>query len=625
MANRSISGLAAEALSLDQKLTVSEWADLHRVLSTKAAAEPGRWRTSRTPYLREILDALSPDSPVTDIWTIKGAQLGFTECGINWVGYVIDHAPGPMLFVQPTVDMANRAVRQRIDPLIDDTPQVARKVGPKRAKDGGNSLSEKHFPGGVIVMAGANSAAGLRSMPVRYLFLDEVDAYPGDLDGEGDPVALAHARTRTFRRAKRLHVSTPTVRGASRIEAGFLQTDQRRYFVPCPHCGEFQLIDWKRIRWDRDNLKAPAWLECVANGCVIAERHKPRMLGAGEWRPTAETLEGVGANVRGYHISSLYSPLGWYSWTNARDDFLEVKDDPARLKTWTNTVLGETWVERGDAPPWRRLYARREPYPMGSVPEGGRVLTAGADVQKDRIEVEVRAWGPRMESWSIDYRVFDGDTADVDGPNSPWARLSALLSESFSSESGTPLQVRMLAVDSGFQTQAVYHWARSKPQDRVAVVKGTSNGQAIVQMPRYVDVTWAGKRIRRGMRVWSVGVDIAKGELYGWLRTEEPSDSEQKPVGWLHFPEYGEEYFRQLTAEELVSRPKRTGHLHFEWVKRRERNEALDCAVYARAAAAIVGVDRMVDADRHSLLARRPGSQPTPGRRHSIWTPPTDH
>ena len=225
-----------QGLRPDPLLTVSDWADRHRRLSGKAASEPGPWRTSRTPYLREIMDCLSPSSKVERVAVMKGAQIGLSECGNNWIGYVIHHAPGPMLAVLPTVEMAKRNSKQRIDPLIEESEVLSRLVKPARSRDSGNTVLTKSFPGGLLAMTGANSAVGLRSMPVRYLFLDEVDGYPGDLDGEGDPVALAEARTRTFARRKVFIVSTPTIRGASRIEREFEASDQRRYFVPCPVC-----------------------------------------------------------------------------------------------------------------------------------------------------------------------------------------------------------------------------------------------------------------------------------------------------------------------------------------------------------------------------------------------------
>jgi phage terminase large subunit GpA-like protein len=582
---------AADGLTPDPDLTVSAWADTYRMLDSKGSAEPGPWRTDRTPYLREIMDALSATSPVHTTVVAKGAQLGLTEAGNNWLGYCIHQAPGPILCLMPTDQTAEDNVRTRIDPLIETTPAIAERVPARGSKEGGNTLTRKDFPGGALIIRGANAPSKLRSLPIRYLMLDEVDAYELDLGGEGDPVALAQARSRTFgARRKVFAISTPTIEGRSRIWSMFEGTDQRRYFVPCPHCSEPQTIEWDRIRWDDDS---DPWLACEHNGCVIEERHKGRMLAAGEWRPTADCAD---PNVRGYHLSALYSPLGWLSWRQVRDEFVAAKreKDVSKLKTWVNTVLGECWAEQGEAPEWARLYARREPYELNRVPKDGLVLTAGVDVQQNRLEVELRAWGPRLESWSIDYRVLTGDVHDLDGEASPWRALAAIVSETWCHELGGRIGLSVMAVDSGFATQAVYRWCRRFPSTRVLAVKGSDTATTLVGRPKHVDVRQDGQVIRHGATLWTVGSSVGKSELYGWIRQEPPKPGELAPTGWVHWPEYDEEYFRQLTAEQLVTRVVR-GYRRPQWEKTRERNEALDCAVYTRAAAAIAGVDRFDD------------------------------
>ena len=313
----------------DADLTVSEWADAHRWLSSRAAAEPGRYRTARAPYLRAIMDALSPNHPAQRISFMKAAQVGATEAGNNWIGFVIHHAPGPMLAVLPTVEMAKRTSRGRIDPLIEDSPALKERVSPARSRDAGNSMLSKEFPGGILVLTGANSATGLRSMPARYVFLDEVDAYPASADEEGDPVTLAEARTTTFaHRRKVFMVSTPTVRGLSRIEREFEASDQRRYFVPCPHCGHRQWLQFERLRWGKGKPET-AMYHCEGCEKPIAEHHKTQMLANGEWRATA-----VSANPHaiGFHLSALYSPIGWKSWEQIARDWLAAQgpNDPAR-------------------------------------------------------------------------------------------------------------------------------------------------------------------------------------------------------------------------------------------------------------------------------------------------------
>ena len=379
----------------DPDLTVSEWADTHRKLSSRASAEPGQYRTARTPYLREIMDALSPGHPAQRISFMKAAQVGATEAGNNWIGFVIHHAPGPMLAVLPTVEMAKRTSRGRIDPLIEDSPALKERVQPARSRDAGNSMLSKEFPGGILVLTGANSATGLRSMPARYVFLDEVDAYPASADEEGDPVSLAEARTTTFaHRRKVFMVSTPTIRGLSRIEREFETSDQRRYFVPCPHCGHMQWLQFERLRWEKGRPETAAYA-CESCQRPIAEHHKTDMLARGEWRATAQSAD---PHTVGYHLSALYSPIGWLSWARIARAWDAAQGNDEAMRAFRNTILGETWFETGEAPDWQRLAERREEWKPGTVPAGALFLTAGADVQKDRIEVDVWAWGRGLES-----------------------------------------------------------------------------------------------------------------------------------------------------------------------------------------------------------------------------------
>lgn len=579
-----------DGLRPDPILTVSQWADQHRYLSNRASAEPGQWRTIRVPYLREIMDCLSASSLVEEVVIMKGAQVGGTEVGNNWIGYSIDHDPCPMMMVLPSIEMAKRSSKQRIQPLIEESPRLAGKVKPNRERDSGNTILLKEFVGGVLAITGANSSVGLRSLPARKLFTDEEDAYPGDVEGEGDPVELGRARMRTFSRRKHLRVSTPTIEGRSRISAAYEDSDQRRYFVPCPFCGIYQTIEWARIKWKEGK---PDTAALICEGCAkpIPEHHKTAMMEMGEWR--AQKPGARGGRVAGFHISSLYSPLGWFSWRDAAETFLTAKDNPDKLRAFINTVLGETWKQKGDAPEWQRLYERREAYAVNQIPRGASVLVAGADVQKDRIEVEVVAYARDKQSWSIDYRVIPGDTTQpAEVPGSPWAEMNKLLSEDWAHPSGARLALRMIAVDSGYNTQHVYSWARKHPLSRVMVVKGSDTQQIFVSSAKAVDVAPRdGKPIKRGVKVWKIGVSKLKEELYSWLRLDKPVDGQPFSPGYCHFPEYGDEFFRQLTAEQIVVRVRR-GFRIYEWEKTRERNEALDCRIYARAAASLIGVDR---------------------------------
>ncbi len=578
-----------EGLTPDPLLTVSEWSDRHRMLSSKASAEPGRWRTSRTPYLKAIMDCLSPTSSIERVVFMKAAQLGATEMGSNWIGYVIHHAPGPMMAVWPTVEMAKRNSKQRIDPLIEESPALAELIAPARSRDSGNTILAKEFRGGVLVMTGANSAVGLRSMPVRYLFLDEVDGYPLDVEGEGDAISLAEARTRTFARRKIFIVSTPTISGASSIEREYEASDQRRYFVPCPHCQHRQWLRFEQLRWDK-GLPATAAYICEACDTAIAEHHKTWMLEHGEWRSMAD------GKTAGFHLSSLYSPVGWRAWREIAAAWeaavSKESGSAAAIKTFKNTELGETWVEEGEAPDWQRLVERREDYRVGSVPEGGLLLVGGADVQKDRIEASVWAFGRGKESWLIEHRVLMGDTAR----DSVWKRLAELLTESWTHASGAALPLARFALDTGFATQEAYAFVRACRDPRVMAVKGVARGAALIGTPTAVDMTQGGKKLRRGIKVFAVAGGIAKLEFYNNLRKSadvgEDGMTTVFPAGFVHLPKIDAEFIQQLCAEQLITRRNRNGFPVREWQKMRERNEALDCYVYVRAAASAAGLDR---------------------------------
>lgn len=593
----------AEAIEPDIQLTVSEWADAHRQLPKKSSAEPGPWRTDRTPYLREIMDCLSATSPIEEIVFMKGAQVGGTEAILNALGYVIDHAPGPVIFIQPTVDLAKRFSRQRLEPLIDVTPRIREKVAPSRSRDGGNTMLAKDFPGGQLVITGANSAVGLRSMPAQYAFMDEVDGYPVNVDEEGSPIALVEARQRTFARRKRAKVSTPTIAGRSAIEAAYQASDQRRFYVPCPDCGEMQPLEFSGLQWTKyGRLPEEAVYECRACFFQICEHMKPTLLERGQWRAEAPE-HAVHSKTRGYHLSAIYAPLGWMSWGDIAKQFVESEKDPDKYRVFVNTVLGETWTQRGEAPEWEHLFRRRDTYAMGTVPAGGMFLTAGVDVQKDRLVYEVVAWGRGKRSWSIDYAEIPGDTADLE--HGPWEQLDALLRREYPHELGTTMPVRVLAVDSGFNTQTVYSWALGYPMSRVLAVKGIEGGGALIGSPSPVEVTTGGRRRKRGGRVWPVSSGIVKSELYGWLRLEVPVDGSDPAPGFCRWPQYGEEYFKQLTAEQLVPRRTRRGYVRLEWeVLPGRQNHVLDARVYARAAAAIAGLDRFTDSDWTTLEGR---------------------
>jgi phage terminase large subunit GpA-like protein len=551
----------------DPLLTVSEWADANRMLASVASGEPGPWRTKRTPYLKEVMDCLSPSSPLERVVAMFGSQLGKTECGLNWVGYAVQHSPGPMLMVQPTVEMAKRYSKQRVGPLIESSPVLRERIKPARAKDSGNTVLSKEFPGGILLMTGANSAVGLSSAPIRYLFMDEVDRFPGDADGEGDPVALAIQRTANFSNRKILLTSTPTIKNFSRVEAAYAESDQRRYWLPCPDCGEFQILEWKQVRWQKNDREHAFYL-CAHCENKIQNHQKGWMLENGKWIAEAE---GDGKTA-GFHLSSLYSPHGWVSWGEIAVEHGQVYKDPSRLKVWTNTKMAQSWEEDADRINGEGLLERREDWGL-LLPNAVAVLTAGVDVQDDRLEVEVVGWSKDEESWSIGYWVLWGD------PSSPavWKDLDSILLRRWShSREIQDLPIRAACVDTGgHHTLRTYDFCRPRQGRRVWPIKGRG-GMGVPLWPRRPSRNNKGR-----VPLFLIGVDTAKEALYARLKLEEPGP------GYCHFPmQRDAEYFRQLTAEAVRTKYQK-GRPIREWFKKdHQRNEALDNRVYALAALA---------------------------------------
>jgi len=561
------------ALLPDPDRDVSEWADEYRVLSRVSAGEPGRWRTSRTPFLREIMNCLSPSSPFSRVVFVKPAQIGGSEVLLNFLGYIIHYAPGPTMMVQPTVELAKRFSRQRIATLIETTRVLARLVSDPRERDSGNTILAKEFPGGVLVATGANSAVGLRSMPARYLLMDEVDAYPtsassgGSGTEEGDPVDLAIKRTGTFANRMIVMISTPTIADASRIDAAYQESDQRKFDVPCPYCGAFQVLRWAQVKWDKK--PAEAWYECERCHEHIADHHKPDMLARGRWR-----AEGTGdGETAGFWLNGLYSP--WTTWGQLARDFLRARKSPERMQTFTNTVLAETFQLAGtmktDA---SELLARRQPYqPEVKLPAGVALITLGADLQADRIELEIVGWGKDEESWSLAYIVLAGDPAQRD----LWDAFDQVLSLRFEHPCGREMEIAVACVDSGFHQSIVQTFCTERQRraaaPRMYPIKGAAGQRPI--WPRLHS------KAKDSRPLWVIGVDAGKEALYARLKIADAGP------GFCHFPLsdlYDLGYFEQLTAETCKVRYNK-GFAHREWTKKPgARNEALDARCYAYAA-----------------------------------------
>ena len=547
------------------KLSVSEWADQFRKLSPESSAEPGSWQTSRAEYQRGIMDAIS-DPSIETVVLMMGAQMGKSECLNNVVGYHIAQDPSPILVVQPTLDMAQTWSKDRLAPMLRDTPALQGLVKDPRSRDSGNTTLHKSFPGGHVTACGANSPASLASRPIRIVLCDEVDRFPISAGSEGDPVTLAKKRSATFWNRKIILVSTPTNKGASRIEDAFEVSDKRLYYVPCGDCGHHQTLKWSQVKWDSDKPETAAYA-CESCGSLWDDATRIRAVRRGEWRSTASS-----AKTAGFAVSGIYSP--WIPLEDAVRDFLEVRKQPATLRVWVNTYLAETWEEDGEQVDDYSLSERAEDW-GDAIPADGLVLTAGVDVQDDRLEAEIVAWGKDEESWSIAYKTIHGD------PSGPivWRDLDEFLYQVFEHEYGEDMHVRATCIDSGgHHTQSVYKYVSTREGRRIFAIKGVGGeGKPMVGKPSKNNI---GK-----IKLFPVGVDTIKYELFSRFKITEPGP------GYCHFPEGRDpEYYKQLTAEKIATKYHK-GFARREFVKIRTRNEALDVRVYAKAALALLNVN----------------------------------
>jgi len=580
-AEEKIRRIVIQALEPPPRITVSEHAAAHRMLPDDEA-EPGNWKNERTPYLREILDRLGPYDDCREVVVMKGCQLGGTELILNAFLFWIEHSPGRILCVVPGEDEAKDFSLQRVQPMIESSPVLQERLGSKsgaRGRPRGDSIFLKEFPGGSLKFTGSNAPAGLRSKPIRYLAGDELDGWARDSGGEGCPLILAEKRLGTFANSKKLLVSTPTDK-PSRIEERFLSGDRRHYNVPCPHCGHMFVLAFNTFvipedasgDKDVDN----AHMKCPSCDGRIDEWHKEKMLAKGKWIPE----KPYRAFRRSYHVSSFYSPLGWLSWAQIADEWVRAQSNPLELKACVNTIFGESWdpndgqsVDAGD------LLMTREDW--GDFPPG-RILvaTAGVDIQGDRIELEIVGWAEGYESWSLDYIVIPGDPTGA----VIWEDLDAVLSKAIPLDDGRKLKIAATCIDSSYEADRVYAFTRARVKRRVWAIKGASD-EARAKREIW-PLSWR-KSKKTSATFKLIGTSNAKRDLYAWLAKSGIGPG----PGRCHFPkERSKDYFEQLTAEKMVAKWKR-GFKWVEWQKAPgQRNEALDCRVYAYAA--LIGLER---------------------------------
>lgn len=582
------------------RLTVSEWADAHRVLPA-TSAEPGRWRTDRHPALRRPMDVLG-DEDAPEVVLCFGAQNGKTSVGENFIAYLMHQAPCGVLSVWPTEKKFTQWSLQKLTPLLTDTPALAPLFPASARRSSSNTMDRKLFPGGFFQALTARSPSDLRAHTARVGIAEEVDEWDVDLADQGDPMELLRARSRTFWNRKLLIVSTPTVEGVSRIWKELGRTTWEEYHLPCPHCNAMQLLRWRdgeddrddsgsyRFVWEKDQygevIPGSTRYLCIHCGCEIEEGKKGAMLRAGEW-----IARFPGRRNAGFHLPTLYSPF--CSWDEVAHAFTRAAAEPGGLKSFVNLFLALPYRESLERMDPDALASRAEVY-GAEVPHGVALLTFGADVQGDRVEVHVWGWGAGEESWLIEVKVFDGDP----GQDAVWNEMRAYLRRDFAHASGAKLRIACGAIDAGHQTERVHRFCESV--DRVIPVVGRSGpGIQLLKAPA------KHRRYRSKKRPsYVVGLDTSADDLDSRLRVMRPADAAPStPVRALvHFPDWVESgWYDQLTAERRVTKY-RSGVPYRTWapISEGRANEAFDCARYARAAL------RRLELDSPHLLARLP-------------------
>jgi phage terminase large subunit GpA-like protein len=563
------------------RLTLSEWADRHAVLSAESSAEAGRWKT--LAYQKGVMDAFTDPKVEMVVW-MKSARVGATKIFNHLVAYHMHQDPCPVMVVQPTVEDAEGYSKDEIAPMVRDTPVLRDLVSDPKAKDAGNTILAKQFPGGVLGMVGANSARGFRRVSRRVVLFDEVDGYPASTN-EGDQIKLGIRRSEYYWNRKIGIASTPTVKGLSRIETWFERTDQRRYFVPCPFCDRKQYLRWPQMKWEKDRPETAAY-QCEECKELIPHSKKRWMVDRGEWRATAPS-ESPG--YVGFHLWAGYSYSPNATWEQLVREFLEVKGNPEQLRTFVNVVLGETWEENYSSKVnVEGLLERVENYERGTVPNEVLCLTAGVDVQDNRLALSIIGWRGdpdvkgRMqeeEAWLIEHTEIWGNPTQGE----VWKQLDHMLEGEYPRADGKKLKVLVACVDSGGHcTSEVYNYCRTprKGQMVVAIKGASTKGKPIIGKETKVDINLKGKLLKRGASLYLLGVDGIKDTMMGRLRFVEPGP------GYLHFGAAATpEYFEQLTAERKVTRYNRNGMPVSEYVKKgNARNESWDCLCYSYAA-----------------------------------------
>lgn len=581
---------AARSLRPRERLSIAAWAARYRVLPPGKVAEGGPWNHDRIPYLNGIMAALLDDHPAPLVVFVKSSQVGGSEMALNWIGRTIHQQPGSMLALFPSEKDARKWVKTKLNPMLSLTPELRRLIPPGRHKgadDEGNTLQQKDFPGGTLFTGSANIPNDVASVAVGKLLLDEVDRMPAVLEGEGDPIELAKRRLATFARRKVCEISTPTTFESSRIWADWLTSTMDRYFVPCPHCATFQVLTFDNLKWP-DGSPQAAEYQCESCELMIRERAKGDMLAAGEWRSTHPDREDI---CKGFHVNALYTPTGLGdSWADHARAWEQARGKPARIQVFYNTRRGEVVKSEKVRLEWEALALRREPYPLRTIPPGGLILTSGTDVQVDRIETMIVAWGREERAAVVDHTVFYGDPTRAE----VWTQLDAHLAKTIANSYGVPMRLSTSAIDSGNWQHEVLGFTRTRRARGIFATKGSSvRSRIAIGKPTRVDLNVRGQHVRRGAEQFQIGVTALKSALYKRMQADEGELPADRHIRFS--ADLPDEFFRQLAAERYDEK--------HGWQKHYDRNEALDLFVMAMAAALhhTVQLDRMRELDWQRL------------------------
>lgn len=555
-------------------LTLSEWADTYRKLSGESSATPGKWRTKNAPYQKEIMDAIT-DIEIRKVVIMSAAQIGKTEAMIlNTLGYYIHYDPSPIMVIQPTIKMGEKFSKEKFLPMIRDNPIIEERIN-ENSRTSGNTIMQKSFPGGFVTIAGANSPTELRSHTVRIILADEIDGYPASAGKEGDPLMLAAKRQTTFWNKKLVCISTPTIKGASRIELEYQNSSRGEWNTPCPCCGKLQPLIWANVVYDKEDLSEIRYV-CRECGTISSEAEWKAHLAEGKF-----VHEDPANKTKGFHLNTLASTL--VAWEEMIEKYLLAEEEmekgnTQKMQVWVNTEMGEVWEEDSETLEEQELMERQEYYNC-EVPEDVLYLTAGVDTQDDRFEIEVVGWGPEYESWGIKYAKIYGNNSNMEDPI--WEKLDLFLSQTFRKEDGTMLKIVATCIDvGGHRGNQVHKFCKPRFSRGVFAIQGSNNSaSAYIQNPT--------KSNREKAYLFRIGVDTGKSWLMDRLKVKNPGP------GYCHFPAeeekgYDEQYFIGLTAEKKTMKTNKEGFPVYKWELKDQgkhrRNEPFDCRNYATAA-----------------------------------------